>query len=43
MPGENLAEFLPEEMALLEFEPYDESRAELYQQHGILRKKKLWW
>ena len=29
MPGGKLVEFLPEEMALLEFEPYDESRAEL--------------
>lgn len=41
MPGENLAEFLPEEMALLEFEPYDESRAELYQASWDLAEEEV--
>ena len=41
MPGGKLAEFLPEEMALLEFEPYDESRAELYQASWDLAEEEV--
>ena len=41
MPGGKLAEFLPEEMALLEFEPYDESRAELYQASWDLAEEEI--
>lgn len=41
MSGGKLAEFLPEEMALLEFEPYDESRAELYQASWDLAEEEV--
>lgn len=41
MPGGKLVEFLPEEMALLEFEPYDESRAELYQASWDLAEEEI--
>ncbi len=41
MPGMDMAEFLPEEMALLEFEPYDESRAELYRASWDLAEEEI--
>lgn len=41
MPGEELAEFLPGELALLEFEPYEESRAELYRESWDLAEEEV--
>ena len=41
LPGEELAEFLPGELALLEFEPYEESRAELYRESWDLAEEEV--
>lgn len=41
MPGEDTAEFLPGEMALLEFESYDPGREELYRESWDLAEEEI--
>lgn len=41
LPGKDTAEFLPGEMALLEFEPYDSGREELYRDSWDLAEEEV--